>query len=82
MSKTFNVEIRQEWAQAARVNMAGGRYKHYKGGLYVVENVVVDEATGELLVIYHSDRGYVWARPLSVFRERVADGVWRFTEVK
>ena len=55
----------QGWASV----MAGNVYRHFKGGLYVVNGVVVHSETAELLVIYTSkeDPQKMWARPLEMF---------------
>lgn len=55
----------QGWASV----MAGNVYRHFKGGLYVVQGVAVHSETAELLVIYTSkdDPRKMWARPLEMF---------------
>lgn len=55
----------QGWARV----MAGNEYRHFKGGLYVVNGVVVHSETAELLVIYtcKDDPKEMWARPLKMF---------------
>lgn len=49
--------------------MAGNVYRHFKGGLYVVQGVAVHSETAELLVIYTSkdEPQKMWARPLEMF---------------
>lgn len=56
-----------------------GLYRHYDGGLYIVEGVARHtENTGEDLVIYESlDTRRLWARPASMWRDKV-DGKPRF----
>lgn len=44
-------------------------WRHYKGGVYTVTSVTVDEATGVVLVSYESPEGQAkgyapWTRPL------------------
>ena len=55
----------QGWASV----MVGNVYRHFKGGLYVVQGVAVHSETAELLVIYTSkdDPQKMWARPLEMF---------------
>lgn len=60
---------------------AGEIYRHYKGGLYTVLARAIHEATHEPLVIYQSNvHGYIWARTLANWSERVQDRP-RFTRV-
>lgn len=50
-----------------------GRYRHYKGGEYVVIGVARHSETEEALVVYrpnYGERG-LWVRPLSMFMEEV-----------
>lgn len=55
----------QGWAGV----MVGNVYRHFKGGLYVVQGVAVHSETAELLVIYTSkdEPQKMWARPLEMF---------------
>ena len=53
--------------------IAPGRYRHYKGGEYVVMGVARPSETEELLVVYqpqYGDREW-WVRPLAMFTEQV-----------
>ncbi len=54
-----------------------GRYRHYKGGEYIVLSVGKHSETLEPLVVYESCAGHgTWVRPLSMFTESVVvDGV-------
>jgi hypothetical protein len=63
----------------------GGRFRHYKGGLYELVCMATLESDLSELVIYRSADGAVWARPRSVFFETVmVDGlaVSRFAPVE
>ncbi len=50
-----------------------GRYRHYKGGIYVVVRWATHTETGEKLVIYQAehDKASYWARPYEMFLEDV-----------
>jgi hypothetical protein len=50
----------------------GQIYRHYKGGLYTVVAVSLEEDTLEPLVAYHSNvKGTTWTRTLENFTEGV-----------
>ena len=53
--------------------LAPGRYRHYKGGEYMVMGVARHSETEELLVVYQPQYGERkwWVRPLSMFTEQV-----------
>lgn len=53
----------------------GGRYKHFKGGDYVVLGVARDTETFELMAVYMQlhDQPRTWVRPLNMFLEDVDD---------
>lgn len=53
----------------------GGKYRHFKGGEYVVLNVAYDHETLEKQVVYMQvyDSPRIWVRPLSMFLEDVND---------
>jgi hypothetical protein len=64
-----------------------GKYRHYKGGLYEVVCLSIQEDTLVPLVTYRSlERGYFWTRTLENWNATVRDletgkGVPRFTPV-
>lgn len=67
-------------------DIAPGKYRHFKGGLYEVIGEATHTETLEKLVIYRAlyGEGKVWARPLSMWNETVErDGqtVARFTRL-
>lgn len=52
-----------------------GKYRHYKGGMYKVLDVVKHSETLEDLVLYETlydnPRSKLWVRPLKMFEEKV-----------
>ena len=50
-----------------------GIYKHYKGNVYIVEDIATHSETGEKLVIYRGLYGDspLYARPYTMFQEDV-----------
>ncbi len=49
-----------------------GRYRHYKGGEYIVKSIAQHSETLEPLVVYESCGGHgTWVRPLSMFAETI-----------
>lgn len=48
-------------------------YKHYKGDLYLVEDVGYHSETGEKMIIYRSlyEEGKIWIRPYDMFFDEV-----------
>jgi hypothetical protein len=49
--------------------MKQGRYRHYKGKIYIVLGVARHSETGEELVVYRQDYGAheLWVRPKQMF---------------
>jgi hypothetical protein len=50
-----------------------GRYKHYKGGEYRVQDIAIHSETEQLMVVYrplYGDKN-LWVRPLTMFNELV-----------
>lgn len=53
-------------------NITLGRYRHYKGGEYIVKSIARHSESLEPLVVYESCAGHgTWVRPLSMFLEMV-----------
>lgn len=63
----------QKALQKIREEMIGQRYRHFKGGIYVVTAIAMHSETEEPLVVYKNfdDPSLVWARPLSMFISEV-----------
>ena len=51
----------------------GGKYRHYKGGLYEVIGMARHSETLEEMVVYRAlyGEGGLWVRPLAMFLENV-----------
>lgn len=58
----------------------GDKYRHYKGGEYVILEIAEHSETNEKLVVYKAlyGDGKVWARPYSMFFDKINDGKLRF----
>lgn len=73
-------------AQMGERISSGGRYQHYKGGFYTtVCEAVLESGAGVSLVVYRSDDGQTWARPVAEFFSVVSrDGqlLPRFKQVR
>lgn len=56
-----------------RENMAGRRYRHFKGRIYIVTDIAVHTESDEIMVIYKyfTDPLVTWCRPLSMFMSDV-----------
>jgi hypothetical protein len=53
--------------------LKAGRYRHFKGGEYLVQGVARHSETAELLVVYTPlyGEGGLWVRPLAMFQDTV-----------
>ena len=68
---------KRAWMQK-RVNdlkgeIIGNRYKHFKGGIYLVTDIAVHSETEEPMVVYKTfdNLNLVWCRPLNMFFSEV-----------
>lgn len=62
-----NVSV--ETLEKLRENMVGRRYKHFKGRIYIVNDIAVHTESDEIMVIYKcfADPLVTWCRPLAMF---------------
>lgn len=70
MDNRMNV---QKQINAMKDEIVGFRYKHFKGGVYVVTDLAVHSESEEPMVVYKSfnEPMNVWVRPLSMFMSEV-----------
>lgn len=63
----------QKTAQFYKEKMVGKRYRHFKGGIYIVTDIAVNSETEKLMVVYKSfnEPTLTWARPLDMFVSEV-----------
>lgn len=63
----------QEEANSLKKEMVGKKYRHFKGGCYVVTDIAVHSEMENCLVIYKSlnNIDLTWARPLDMFISKV-----------
>ncbi len=56
-----------------RKEMKGYKYRHFKGGMYVVIDLAIHTETDEIMVVYKNTEklDLVWCRPLDMFISRV-----------
>lgn len=65
--------VSAETLEKLRENMVGRRYKHFKGRIYIVNDIAVHTESDEIMVIYKcfTDPFVTWCRPLSMFTSDV-----------
>ena len=52
--------------------LVGGRYQHYKGGIYIVDFLAINAETNEPMVVYHSNESNeTYTRPVERWLENV-----------
>lgn len=63
----------QETAKFYKNIMVGKRYRHFKGGVYIVVDIAVHSEEEKVMVIYKNfnEPELVWVRPLEMFLSRV-----------
>ena len=63
----------QKTAEFYKEKMVGKRFRHFKGGIYIVTDIGVHSENENLVVIYKSfnDPTLTWVRPLEMFLSEV-----------
>lgn len=65
---------------AKKIVTVGEKYKHYKGGLYYVVSLAINENTQEVDVIYHPIKGcgknILFTRPVKQWSEEISNIDW------
>lgn len=63
----------QKTANFYKETMVGKRYRHFKGGIYIVTDIAVHSETEGLMVVYKSfnEPTLTWVRPLNMFISEV-----------
>lgn len=63
----------QERANLYKERMVGKRYRHFKGGIYIVTDIAVHSETEKLMVVYKSfyEPTLTWVRPFEMFISEV-----------
>lgn len=66
-------EEKQQECEQYKKKMVGKRYRHFKGGVYIVIDIAVHSETEELMAVYKTfdTPGFTWVRPLEMFLSRV-----------
>ena len=63
----------QKTANFYKETMVGKRYRHFKGGIYIVTDIAVHSETEKMMVVYKSfnEPTLTWVRPLNMFISEV-----------
>ena len=63
----------QRQIQRMKNTIVGYRYRHFKGGIYIVTDIAIHSETAEPMVVYKSfsDPSLVWVRTLDMFMSEV-----------
>ncbi len=83
MAKSLTDETNiQEQVNAMKSVMVGFRYRHFKGGIYLVTDLAVHSESNKIMVVYKDFKNpsQVWVRPLDMFLSKV--DAEKYPEVK
>ena len=63
----------QKTANFYKESMVGKRYRHFKGGIYIVTDIAVHSETERMMVAYKSfnEPTLTWVRPFDMFISEV-----------
>lgn len=63
----------QKTANFYKESMVGKRYRHFKGGIYIVTDIAVHSETEGVMVVYKNfdEPTLTWVRPLNMFISEV-----------
>lgn len=63
----------QKKIENLKKDMIGSRYRHFKGNIYIVQDIAVHSESAEPLVIYKrwDEPSDTWCRPLNMFCSEV-----------
>ncbi len=69
----YNIMTIQKQLSCMKDGIVGFRYRHFKGGIYLVTDIAVHSETEEPMIIYKNfdNPDLVWCRPLSMFMSEV-----------
>ena len=81
--------VRTIFITKPRVVKSGEVYKHFKGNLYIIKDIVLNTETNEQMVVYCNKENKVFVRPLNMFLSKVdknkypnVSQFYRFEKVK
>lgn len=57
--------------EARQLIKIGGKYRHYKGGIYTVDNIATDIDSGFVVVVYHNEINEYFVRRASEWLDTV-----------
>mgnify|MGYP002627349219 CR=1 FL=1 len=57
--------------EARQIIKIGSKYRHYKGGVYTVDNIAIDTDTGFVVVVYHNEINEYFVRRASEWLDTV-----------
>jgi len=74
LDKAYHALTKAGGSDMRELPKPGELWRHFKGSVYQIVTVAVHTDSGERFVIYRSNNGKLWARPLEMFLEEVPEG--------